>query len=201
MKEIGHGNVFEIPLMKNMGYAYVRIVDPDELFQSSTIAVLVEIYKHKRLTPLEKDYDIRNLPKIGFLISPLIMISDITLLKKYSWRLVGNIPVSENYIIPDFVWCSNKTLGKPERFTWYSWNLIKDLGLKGPHAKVSYNECKDLEIYQHISVDLIVMRLTMEWIKAEGKEMKDFFGKEDFAEPWTKVIYNQTMFHSSANIY
>lgn len=193
MENTLHGNVFEIPLLKELGFAYVRLINPDLLLGKSTSSILVEVFNCIEKNPSNDRFEISLLTEVGFIMPPLIMLPFTISLKKYGWRLVGNVPVEEGYIIPDYALCSNKTLGKPERYSLYSWEIVKNLGLDRPHRKTTFLECNGLGIYQHLSCDLIVVRITMEWMKLQEMRIRDYFDKDDFSKPWYKVMYNQTV--------
>jgi Immunity protein 26 len=178
------GMILEVPLEKEFGYTYVKLILTEELGYSAT--VLVKPYNILKDIPLKVN-DTRFLENIGQLSYFLILSNRPKQRGDGAWKVIGTLPLTLDELnIPQFK-SSSRAMFQSDWPT-LNWYLIKDLV---PNAlyPVKYEDCKHLGIWQHSVDSLIRTKLTFFWIKRLGLSYDDYYSVEDYKkDPWLSNI-------------
>lgn len=135
-----HGAIFAVDLLKSLSVAYVRMVIPELVLGKHTAGILLKILD---------EYDTKQVPAKETIhqeqmIHPLLLFDVPGKEEAVHWKLIGKITIEADYCIPDFMYCSNKNLGEPERFERYTWQLVREMGHLGlditEHFRAELNE-------------------------------------------------------------
>ncbi len=186
-----HGAIFAVDLLKSLGVAYVRMVIPELVLGKHTAGILLKILD---------EYDTKQVPAKETIhqeqmMHPLLLFDVPGKEEAVHWKLIGKVAIEADYCIPDFMYCSNKNLGKPERFERYTWQLVREMGHQ-PYQKARFERGKHLGTWEHISPALARGRITMAWMRHLGLDITEYF-RAELTEPGFRAMYNRTVYFPS----
>jgi len=171
----------------------VRFVNPNAILKGNANTLIIEVLDvlSESVFDLET-INLDHLENHRMLMKPLLTLNPPIGEENSSFRFldIGKLP--KNYQVPNFCSCSNKSLSKPERFEWHSWHLIRSLTLE-PWQKSNYAECRKYGLWQHISLQLVNTRITMEFLHQKEEDVFSIY-KKDLRITQIRNMANQTVY-------
>lgn len=178
IKKLKGGDILQISLPGDLGFAYAKYIDLSELKKNTLLQDLIRVYNHRSLHPI---IDLREVTNRDLILCPFLIAGILPAVTSRSWQIVASESISdEEKIIPHFKRVEEiKMNGKQ----WY-YVIDADNSKKVP---VNYESVKHLEFMGAIGSDLVGTKIAMALLKDEGKKIEDYFSLQEFFE---KDFYN-----------
>ena len=157
-----HGDVLEIPLQHNFGYAYGQLL----LFKEIILVVYDLFSKESLIKKGEEELFLKATP----LWNPFILRTLPRERGKEKWAIVSSLKPFFN-IPPDFKRDGLDITGLLE--------IISEGNLSNGTFFSEYENAKHLPLWGHCHPDLIVNVLTMFWIEKNGLGIYDYYDSTD----------------------
>jgi hypothetical protein len=184
MKPLQTGSIFEVPLEKDLGFTYVKII-------IAASNIIVKPFNFHTIGPGK--IGIESFNDIGELCYPLLMWADPRKRGVGRWRMIGVAELTEgDRGVPDFK--ANRTSGFWQTNQWdkLPWDVIKNCDPHQMNFNIEYSAIRHLGIWQHAGSDAIRTKLSLFWIKKLHKHFSDFYTEEELAKNfWLKAIINE----------
>jgi hypothetical protein len=183
MNSLQTGSIFEVPLEKDLGFAYVKIIIAASNF-------IVKPFNFHSTEPGK--IGIESFNDISDLCYPMLMWSDPRRRGVGKWRMVGVAELSErDHSVPDFK--ANRTSGFWQTNQWdkLPWDIVRNCDTHQLIFNVEYRSIRHLGIWQHGGSDAIRTKLSFFWIKKMGKNYRDYYNEEETKDFWLKAIINE----------
>ncbi|GAB2560314.1 hypothetical protein [Spirosoma areae] len=175
------GLVWEVPMMENLGFAYVQTIDPRPL-DTGFPSFIMKILNLRSDQPISK-FDVEFFSSIDMLTSHLLFMGKPPQRKGDSkWKALGYLPITSfDRIIPE-----SKLLEKyDEPFSYYEiprnskWNVYFDGSLAYYYKEsASFDQVKHLGHLTHFNVAYIHHRITMEWMRTLRLDYTQYYTKQ-----------------------
>jgi hypothetical protein len=172
---VKNGDVLAVPLDKYMpGYGYVKYIDAIKVFRGAVnLPSILRVYNHFSDTPEQDPTSINR----QLLMAPVAM-SGKSGAHKFGWQVVGREQISqEEKFLPHVKAGWPPLLPVPDR-----WSYFEDLGNTYKHHFAEYENVKHLEMNRLLNINQVAFRIVMEKLRIEGKSIKEFLTKMDYAE-------------------
>ncbi|TCD08607.1 hypothetical protein EZ449_12265 [Pedobacter frigidisoli] len=160
------GDVFQIPLPSNLGFAYATGIDLISVNESSNYPTLLRVFNFRSLEKMKTfstDFDL--------VLCPLLIAGIHQVLKKKKWDIVGKIELKqEDLRIPDY---KKNDLG-----IWY---YVSDSDISTKKA-TNFNNVKHLETLGAIGAEIVNTKIAMALLKDEEKKISDYFKLDSYFE-------------------
>ena len=192
------GDIIAIPLLHNLGYAYAKIILPHEFIKCDE-QIMLKVFDY-RSESIVKDIEVTT--NQDFFINPLLLAGTPRLRGGNKCTIIGNTNLKEeDFVIPDFKE-HPKIYEECRKFTNESemsamWFIAKNLQVIW-NEKYDYNAVRHLEMWGNTGYDLQIVRITMEFLRKDGKIITDYFpellldskNSSDYMfEEWKKYVY------------
>ena len=173
-KRLKNGDILQIPLPENLGFAYAQYIDLAKIFPDVSLPDLVKVFDYKTDTD---QYDFQVLESCDYLIAPLLVSGLPPTIRKGLWRILDERPNNDDFIIPHFSrhedWVSEDD--------WY-YCIDADSSKK---IKSTYDQVKHLSPLAADGTGLIEVEIAMTYLIKEGKNVEDYFELEEYYEKVT----------------
>ncbi|MDZ7896533.1 MAG: hypothetical protein U5N85_00680 [Arcicella sp.] len=189
--KLKNGSIFIIPLMYDLGWAFAKYLDADIMFpredgrRNHTEAIL----RIHNCILKEKPKVIPDFSEIDLLLNPLAVTGiNNRNYKQLNWEMLGYTPViEEDYILPNV-----KSFWPPiensEEYVVYENILNSFVGNGYKYLMTDKEKTLHLEFNDHIGMGIVMFRITMEFLKIQGKDIKEQYGLE---KPIHEIMYNR----------
>jgi hypothetical protein len=156
-----HGMIWEVPITKDLGFAYVQTISMSSFSQLGT---LVKIINYRSNEPF-KGKNTNFFKQFDFLTSPILGINPPPQRGDNKWKKIGYLPLlEEDLISPEFKGGVNKTLKlSPNKIPWTVYYGIA--GCDYFEEKFDYEQVKHLTFLGFTNLRFMRHRITMEWMK------------------------------------
>lgn len=178
------GMILEIPLEKNLGFTYVKVILTEELGYPKNIILKPLNLLQKQSAQNSNMYeDLKVVPQLFY---DLLILNTPKRRGADKWREICVIELNEkDKEMPMFRMQINDEIQDWSQTEWY---LIDKLIPNGKTV-VKYSEVKKLGISQHSTDNLIRTKLTFFWLVHLELNIRDFYTKEEFENNmWYKYI-------------
>lgn len=176
-KRLRHGDFLQIPLPKDLGFAYGRYIDLVKLLGSPDLPDLIKIYNYKTDSV---SYDFKKLESSEYLIQPQLVTGLPPTIRKGIWRILDEKSNLEDNSIPHFSrhedWVSDDF-----NENWYY--CIDASSQK--KVKSNYENVKHLPTLAADGTGIIEIKIAMTYLIKEGKKVEDYFDLEEYYEKAT----------------
>lgn len=196
--EIISGSILEVPLEKDYGYGYIKLIFSDDLLPSRNIDRIVKPYNLFRSESLDKSDFIKEIFETDDLVMyPLLMIDFPNVRGEHKWIFKGIADLTEeDRIIPDYLnigmhrkFCSKTIL--EETNSEFGCALVRDFQDKRIYTK-EYEKIKHIGQFIHSSSRAIRSLLTMFWMDKRKDSIKEFYTKSEFEKDfWLRFTYRK----------
>ncbi|MCC5946180.1 MAG: hypothetical protein JJT94_14715 [Bernardetiaceae bacterium] len=171
-RDIKSGMLFQIPLLKGLGYGAVKVVFSEDIYSHEHKHywhTLLYAYLYKSDIDILSE-EVSKIENSGLLLNPLLLSGLPRLRGENKVKLIGNGSLDDLFI-PDYK--NGRTLMKPRienphDIWWYHKKLRFD-----KHIDASYEKLKHLEAYLIMDYDLCVFRISIEWMRYLGMDVED----------------------------
>ena len=184
MINIEKKNIYAVPLLKNVGYGYIKnywighteTLEEIESFGGSYFINLIMVY-NKFSKNLIASFDGKD---CEWLTLPLLLRGRERVRGNDKWiPIEKNILSEEDFVIPEF--------RKPSSFSYnfstnqdkVRWRIITDLRLRLAKEDFPYKDVKHIAVFKELSQSEINLRLTIEYLKINKINPEDFFTEEE----------------------
>lgn len=200
-KDLISGSVMEIPLDKNKGYAYVKLIQIQKLSPDSFGTFIVKVYDKFSAHSIEKgQFYPKEFETDNLLVYPLLLNNFPPLRGEIKWKLLGYSGLTiEDGIIPDYILDSNfGGISKLELKEMcikskYGCGIIRNFENKAKFTRDFDSVCH-LGIWSHYSSHGLRMLLTMIWIVKNGSIISDIYSDKDFQNNyWGRIFKDQVL--------
>ncbi len=188
---IDQGAIFEIPLLKNQGFLYCKILFANSILSNlggfNTLIVKVfDFHSFKSISNL--DFLLENLNNClnrdSLFTQPMIMNKLPYSRGLYKWNFIGNLGLNDKDIIPNF----HDSVGKKKdlfdsKKNYYVLEVVSNLD-REQGGFIEYENAIKLPQYEYYSSDYIQCKLTMEFIIHNKEDIFNFISQEEFKEKW-----------------
>jgi hypothetical protein len=182
MKRIKSGDIIQIPLPKDFGFAYAKYINLIEFSPQSNYPDLIRVYDFVSKLPV---IDINELKDRDFLFSPILVGGLAPTIKNRIWKIVGHLTLSDNdNVIPHYK--VSEPIGELEENA-KRWYYVVDGNINKKYAAPIGN-VQHLEYLGAIGTDYLGTKIAMEYLKKCKKDIKDYFDLKEYHE---KFIYNR----------
>ena len=194
--DIKTGSIFEIPLEKQFGYAYVKLIFSKDIQPDFFEHIIIKPYNLLRTYPMGKEeFDSKMFETDDLLMFPLLSWGLPNIRGAKKWTLKGFSQItSEDKIIPDFIDSGMEPINRESlqnECTSYGCSLVRNFQDKRIVSK-EYESLKYLGTWEHASPVGIKILLTMIWMKYQKENILDYYSETDFEENfWLSHIYNK----------
>ena len=156
------GTVWQVPLMNDLGYGYVRYIYPTE-FNPIAWGILIYIYDYRSDVSQPK-LEVSSFLEKDYLVAPIVTFGRPPQRGVNRWIKLGTLPINSfERIPPDF------KLGYGEYPETMSYGVIKDMYPNEVVDKAfDWQEVKHLSVWNHVNLKVICHRITMEWMRKIG---------------------------------
>lgn len=168
-KKIKTGDVCQIILPKELGFAYAKYIDLQEINENYRYPSLVRIFN---IRTDDWNINIKQLDNYDLLFSPLLIAGIEPAIKAGDWRIIGNLLLRDDEKkIPNYKLNEN---GK----WFYVIDADKFIGKK----ESKFDSVKHLETLSATGASLLPTKIAMAFLRDEGKRVDDYFDLEDYFE-------------------
>lgn len=177
--DIEHCTIFEIPLFENLGNLYGKILYSGEFLEHNSKKLLLRVFDYHSFTSFsDEDYSI--IETKGLFIYPLLLTSLPKIRGDIGWNILGKSNFrEEDKEIPAYL-KHNPVLGrKLDNKSMVS--VILDLNVSN-RIRLSYTNVSHLPPYMLYDSTFITMLLTIEYLRKEGKTLKEKPSVNGFSE-------------------
>jgi len=101
MKKIipSSGDILQIPLLFNLGFAYAKYIDIHKIFKANYPS-LIKVYEY--WTP-DKNFALNMIEQSSYLLDTILVAGILPTIKNNLWTNIGNLPINQNDLtIPKF---------------------------------------------------------------------------------------------------
>ena len=204
--DIKTGAILEIPLEKEYGYGYIKLVFSKDI-NPNLIGILVikvyNLFRKKRLS--EAEFDSNFFTTDDLVIYPLLMIGFPIFRGKNKWILKGYAKLTEeDKVIPDYLkieldkkFC--KSTIKQETESENGCLLIRNF--QNPPIQIrNFEIVKHIGQWIHYSPKGIRKLVSMFWMNKNGEAIREFYTNEEFnTNAWSKLIYDTIIYNNDCN--
>lgn len=188
-KRLKSGDLLQIPLPNNMGFAYAKYLDLVKEISTDGLPNLIKVYDYKTN---DENYNFSVLENSEFLIAPLFVTGLPPTVRKGIWKILDENPSIENFSVPHFSRHEDWARGNPDD-NWY-YCIDADIEKKTRTKK---------ENVQHLSplaadgTGIIEIRIAMTFLIKEGEKVEDYFALEEYYEKSTyRKVTNTPPYYS-----
>ena len=184
MIKIEEKNIYAVPLLKNIGYGYIKNywVSNSETLEEIQVSGglyainLIMVY-NKFSKNLIASFDGKD---CEWLTLPLLLRGRERVRGSDKWiPIEKNILSEEDFVIPEF--------RKPSSFSYnfstnqdkVRWRIITDLRLRLAKKDFPYKDVKNIAVFKELNQSEINLRLTIEYLKINKINPEDFFTEEE----------------------
>jgi hypothetical protein len=179
-KRLKHGDILQIPLPKNLGFAYGRYIDLEKLFpppEPPRLSDLIKIFNYKTQT---KEFDFEKVGSSGYLMQPQLVSGLPPTIKKGIWHILDEKASSEDNLIPHFSrhedWISDNIND--------NWYYCIDANSQ-KKVKSTFEDVKHLSRLEADGTGIIEIKIAMTFLIQEGKRIEDYFDLDEYYEKAT----------------
>ncbi|MBA4053683.1 MAG: hypothetical protein C0490_03130 [Marivirga sp.] len=181
LSDIKQGTIFQIPLLKDYGYAYALLIQIKTNYDGQTVIDnILQPLDYYSKTSESNLIDPRQLSNV-FTQSLLLGVPKIK--GKGCWKIVGYRDIKDSDLIkPDFKLCYELNKIRPgmdlSELTWYH---VKNLDPQNS-KQAEFILIKHLGFFAELNYLLITAKLTIEWMLENEEDINEFFSADDFKE-------------------
>lgn len=202
--DIKSGAIFEIPLDKDFGFGYVKLVFQEDIITDCLRKdIYVKIYNLFQEDSMNKsDFNSELFETDDLLLFPMLLMGAPRLRGNKKWRFLGFSKLTdEDKTAPDYVQVgmmsplTQKKISN-ECDTEYGCRVVFGNEKNGKNGKSfeyikDFNRINHLGQWQHTNSDGIRMILTMTWMKNKSKNIRDYYSEEDYKNDfWLEYAQN-----------
>lgn len=175
--KLKHGAIFTIPLLYNLGWSYAKYIDTEVIHplndgRKNNISSLLQIYN---FFSDEKQTDLSLLNEDSLLIDPIgVMRINNRNYREFDWEIIGYKPLtSTDYYMPNVksYWPPIFRTSNEFKAHMNIFNTANGKGVITTKEKVMH-----LEFNYIRSMELIMFRITLEYLKLRNIDIKDKYG-------------------------
>jgi hypothetical protein len=164
------GDIFQISLPKELGFAYGKYIDLHEINPDYQYPSLVRVFNFKTV---HSGINIQELKRCDLLFSPLLVAGIMPAVKEGTWTIIGNLPLTPaEKIIPHYK--LNEETNE--------WFYVKDADKFSKRVKSKYENVKHLETLSATGSSLLPTKIAMALLLLEEKKIEDYFELEEYFE-------------------
>ncbi|WP_321514932.1 Imm26 family immunity protein [Marinifilum fragile] len=176
-----NGTILEIPLKKDFGYAYGKLlyldIDINNIIDTELIIKIYNLYSAKQINLIPEDFK-----NIDYKPQSILPMDKPKLRGKNKWKIIGSLDVlPDDEIVPEFK--SNYSIINADYNTDISsldWFTIRNLDPTNNSKVNNYNDIKHLGTYIQLRQELIAHKLTFDSMFQKGINPLHFYTKDDF---------------------
>lgn len=185
-KDIITGSILEVPLEKEYGYGYTKLIFSKDIQPDSDDNTIIKVYNLFRKESLSKqDFKKEIFETDDLALYPLLTRGYPNVRGEHKWILKGFSNLTEeDRIIPDYLnigmhrkFCT-ETIKEATRGK-YGCPLIRNFDMKRIAIK-NFEAIKHIGQWIHSSTRAIRTTMTMYWIHRNGDSIRNYYTKEDF---------------------
>jgi len=197
--DIKTGAIFEVPLAKNFGFGYVKIIfskDIQPQYFDHLIVKAYNIYSKEKLNEISFNKEIFESDDL--LLFPLLMMGLPYIKGEKKWFFKGYAELTEeDKIIPDFI----HIMKQPPSYDFVEAKCSSENGcmivrnFQNKRIQIKdYESIKHLGFWNLATPVALQNLLTMVWMKFNNVDILDFYKKSDFDKNfWLEYTYNFVM--------
>lgn len=179
LSDIKQGTIFQIPLLKDYGYAYAVLIqiktNYDGQIMIDNILQPLDYYSRKN------DSSSIDFGQLSYAFTPSLLLGNPKIKGKGCWKIVGYRDIgSSDLVKPDFKLCYQLDKIRPgvdlSTLTWYH---VKDLDPQNA-KQAEFILVKHLGFFAELNYLLITAKLTIEWMLAKEDGINGLFNDTDF---------------------
>lgn len=176
--KVKSGDIYQIGLPNNLGFAYVKCVNLLEFMPDTQYATMIMVYNIRSSISLQLGSEIIDKELI---LCPLLIAGILPAIKSGTWKLIGNIPTSAaDFILPEY------KRGEPDDSP-KKWYFISNLDIR-EKVESDFNQVKHLETFGATGSELVGVKIAMALLQDEGKAIEEYFELDEF---YIKYYYNE----------
>jgi hypothetical protein len=176
-KMLKHGEYLQIPLPKNLGFAYGRYLDLTKLFpppEPPRLPDLVKIFEYRTDS---ESFDFGLLERSDFLMQPQFVTGLPGTIRKGRWRVLNLKPNTVDTFVPHFRRHEDWVSDSPSENWYYCVDASSQKKFKS-----TYEDVKHLSELAADGAELIEIRIAMTFLIKDGKNVREYFDLEEYFE-------------------
>ena len=171
--KIKSGDVFQVPLPDDLGFAYAKCINLLEINPEARYPTLIRVYNYRSLVPQKS---IGKFVDSELILCQLLIAGILPAVSGGIWKLIGNVPVQgDETVIPHY---KKPEPNEEHAKEWY-YLINADISQK---VKSTYENVRHLETIAAIGSELVGTKIAMALLKDEGKEIEDYFKLDQYYE-------------------
>jgi hypothetical protein len=196
--DIISGSIFEIPLEKEFGYGYVKLIFTKDVQPDYFDLKLIKPINHFRKKPVDiRTFDLTILETDDLLIFPITMHGFPKLRGSDKWNFIGVSSLTEeDQIIPDFLdEFGNLSPEDIERIaeSEYGFSIVRNGQNKRLYTK-DFDLIRHLGKWERSSPNAIRTLLTMTWILEQKEDISKYYSDIDYTNDfWLGYTRNKVL--------
>jgi hypothetical protein len=172
--ELNSGDIYEIQMEHNLGYAYAKYTWIDNGYREIQMIQFFDYFTSQpALKPNEIEKVLVKLKNAEFITNRIKIFNHPPYRGKYKSKKIGNLPITEREKkLPDFKGCRSDILRFGIEANIPSWLLEKgDGGLqKGEYEKIKHLQTSAMDDWHSQSI-----RITMLYLKKQGLNIENYY--------------------------
>lgn len=169
-KNISTGDLLQIPLWGNLGYAYAKYID---LSKYSNMPTLIKVFEYWTQS---KGFEESMIEQSKYLVQPMLVAGINPILREKKWEVVGKLNLkADDREIPHF---RSHEPRWEEESNAKEWCYIEDCNVD-KRVITAFENIKHLERYAAQGTGNIEIKVTMQIIKKENLNVSDYFDMKD----------------------
>ena len=173
-KKLKTGDILQIPLPMNLGFAYARYINLVEQLPNSDLPDLLKVLDYKTKS---EEYNFEELENQDYLIAPILVSGLPPTIRKGIWKVLDEKTSVQDYNIPHFSrhedWVSDDS--------WY-YCVDADSSKK---VRTTLERVKHLSPLAADGTGIIEIEIAMTFLIKEGKRVEYYFDLEEYFETVT----------------
>jgi hypothetical protein len=175
--------------LKDYGFAYVALIFIETVYDGQQVV-------DQLIQPLDRYTKSAHnsgsaMEEATFTFTPSLLLGDPKLRGAGAWKPVGVKELQPADLVkPDFKLCYQLDRIQPgEDLSELTWYLVKDFD-PGQSKEIDYVLVKHLGFFAELNYWLVSAKLTLEWMRKHGREVRDYFSDDDFnTVPGLGLVY------------
>lgn len=155
-----HGMIWEVKLSDELGYAYIKTIEPNRIIDKGHIGFLGQILHHRSQSSFRK-MDVELFKETNPLCAPFLLVGHLPGNGKDRWKALGHSLTGEEEV-PVFKGLSDFG-DKIENSVWHI--IEGSAAVDVLPDSFCYRQTKHLNFFNHLNALFFIHRIRMEWMR------------------------------------
>jgi len=173
------GSILQIPLPKDLGFAYAKYIDLSKINSSISFPDMIRVFNYRTEN---ENYDLSLMKIHDYIIAPKLVSGLPPTIRKGFWKIIGKGElIDQDMDIPHFSRNEDWSEVDPDKQDKDKWYYCVDAD-SSKKIKSVFENVKHLTLLSAIGSGVLETEIAMAFLMKEGKNVEKYFELDEFYE-------------------